>query len=86
MSARLVGKSARVTGATSGIGQATAITQSWEGARVLVAVRDENADSPLSNPFETLVQVVQTIAFLASEDASHIYGAVRNVDGVASAT
>jgi 3-oxoacyl-[acyl-carrier protein] reductase len=31
-------------------------------------------------------QVAQTIAFLASDDASHIYGAVINVDGGASAT
>ena len=48
--ARLAGKVAIVTGATSGLGAAAAARMAGEGAAVLVTGRDEGAAGRLPNP------------------------------------
>jgi NAD(P)-dependent dehydrogenase (short-subunit alcohol dehydrogenase family) len=68
---RLLGKSAVVTGAASGIGRVTAGFFAHEGAR-LIATDIQR---------EPLLAVASAIVFLASDDASFITGAVLPVDG-----
>jgi NAD(P)-dependent dehydrogenase (short-subunit alcohol dehydrogenase family) len=96
------GKVALVTGAASGIGEATALLFAREGARVVLADVDVDAARRVvaavdgvrermerGNPLRRLgraEEVAQLVLFLASDDASFINGATHVVDGGAMAT
>ena len=81
----LEGKTALVTGSTSGIGRATAVALAARGAHVLVMVNQLAALAPAGRVAESEERAA-AIAFLASDDASFVQGVTLAVDGGRVAT
>ena len=82
---RMAGKAAIVTGAASGIGEATARLLAREGASVCVAAVDADrqrfAEMAPAERLGTGRDVANAVLFLASDEASFITGTALTVDG-----
>ena len=77
MSRKLDGKTAVLTGATAGIGLATAKRFAAEGARVFITGRRQEQLGRVGD----LGDIAAAALFLASDDASFIAGTELFVDG-----